>query len=160
MNFLTLQKKAQSLKESKIRTDLFKFIKSIEKVFIDLNIDQIEEHKNTQGKTLKNKIKKFSSGLYSESTAEFAKIDGVTTPKKAGEPYNFLWTGDFLKSFDLFTKNGNVTILSTGTGSGDKSEFFNGFSDMFGLTDENLKKVIDKDLLPFLINYYQKNLFS
>lgn len=156
-NFQTAIKKAKRLTPQKVKSDLFKFIRAIEKEFIDLNISQIEDSQNSQGKLLENNDKRFT-GFYSESTQGFADLDGISTPKKAGEPYNFLWSGDFLKGFELFIQNETITLFSTGTGAEEKAAFFRGYNHLFGLTDTNLKTIIDGDILPFLLKYYKKEL--
>lgn len=156
-NFLQAQKTASQIKPARVKSEFFKYIRSIENIFFDLNIDQIEDSQNAEGQILQNRNKKFK-GVYAESTQLFALIDGVTTPKVKGTPYNFLWTGEFLKGFEMVIRNGDLSFFSTGTGSGDKAAFFKGYDHLFGLTDDNLNRVIDSELLPFLLNYYQEKL--
>ncbi|MGB0896884.1 MAG: hypothetical protein ACPGRW_06150 [Flavobacteriaceae bacterium] len=156
-NFLTAQTRAKQLKPAIVKRNLFKYVRSIEKLFIDLNIAQIEDSQDAKGELLENTDSRFS-GVYSESTQGFADLDGISTKKTAGQPYNFLWTGDFIRGFELFIKNGDLELFSTGTGSGDKAAFFDGYQHLFGLTDENLRKIIDANLIPFLTEYYRVNL--
>lgn len=153
-NFLEAQKRSRNLKASQVRRDFYKYIRSIESVFINLNVEQLENSKGSDGNLLEHKDSQKYKGVYAESTQGFANLDGITTPKTAGDPYNFLWSGDFLDGFELFIKNGDLELFSTGTGSGDKKEFFDGYEHLFSLTDENLYKVIDESLLPYFLNYY------
>lgn len=156
-NFLELQKRVKGIKPSQVRRDFFRYIRAIEKKFFDLNIEQIEDSKDAKGKLLEHKNSRFS-GVYTQLTDDIAKNENPLAEKKAGEPYNFLWTGDFLKGFELFVKNGSLELFSTGTGNGDKADFFDGYEHLFGLTDESLKEVIDVYLLPFLLEFYNKKI--
>ena len=152
------QRRAAQIKPSLVRKNLFKYIRSIEKLFFDLNIAQIEDSKNAKDKLLKHSNTDLFSGVYAESTQGFADLDGISTPKRAGDPYNFLWSGEFISGFELFVKNGDIELFSTGTGGGEKAKFFKGYKDLFGLTNENLREVINTELLPFFLAYYKKSL--
>lgn len=153
------RKSAENLTESNLNNDLFDYIIALKKEFIKLNTEQINDHVNAKGKLLKNKNKKFT-GIYTKATEEIAKAanPGPITTKKEGQPYNFLWGGDFMNNFYLYKKQGQITIGSTGTGSGDKEEFFRGYEDLFGLTDENLKGVIRDKILPLFIKNIRNTL--
>lgn len=153
------RKSAENLTESNLNNDLFDYIIALKKEFIKLNTEQINDHVNAKGKLLKNKNKKFS-GIYTKATEEIAKAanPGPITTKKEGQPYNFVWGGDFMNNFYLYKKQGQITIGSTGTGSGDKEEFFRGYEDLFGLTDENLKGVIRDKILPLFIKNIRNTL--
>lgn len=149
------QKRAKNIKPSQVKSDLFKYVRSVEKLFIDLNIAQIEDSQNAKGGLLDNPN---YSGVYSKATEEIASYENPLAPKTAGEPYNFLWTGEFIKGFELFIRNGDLELFSTGTGNEDKAEFFNGYKELFGLTDKNLRAIIESDLLPFVLKYYRQKL--
>ena len=153
------RKSAENLTESNLNNDLFDYIIALKKEFIKLNTEQINDHVNAKGKILKNKNKKFT-GIYTKATEEIAKAanPGPITSKKAGQPYNFVWGGDFMNNFYLYKKQGQITIGSTGTGSGDKEEFFRGYEDLFGLTEENLKGVIRDKILPLFIKNIRNTL--
>lgn len=153
------RKSAENLTESNLNNDLFDYIIALKKEFIKLNTEQINDHVNAKGKLLKNKNKKFT-GIYTKATEEIAKAanPGPITTKKEGQPYNFVWGGDFMNNFYLYKKQGQITIGSTGTGSGDKEEFFRGYEDLFGLTEENLKGVIRDKILPLFIKNIRNTL--
>lgn len=52
-------------------------------------------------------------GRYSKATEAFAKIERPRKPKKAGEPYNFEWTGGFFDLMYLFFEDTkSYTLLS------------------------------------------------
>lgn len=161
------RKSAENLTESNLNNDLFDYIIALKKEFIKLNTEQINDHVSSKGKLLKNKNKKFT-GIYTKATEEIAKAanPGPITTKKEGQPYNFVWGGDFMNNFYLYKKQGQIIIGSTGTSSGssstlfgdDKEEFFRGYEDLFGLTDENLKGVIRDKILPLFIKNIRNTL--
>lgn len=161
------RKSAENLTESNLNNDLFDYIIALKKEFIKLNAGQIHDHKNSKGKKLENKNKKYS-GFYTKATEEIAKAanPGPITSKKEGKPYNFVWGGDFMNNFYLYKKQGEIVMGSTGTGTGtistlfgdDKEEFFRGYEDLFGLTDENLKGVIRDKILPLFIKNIRNTL--
>lgn len=161
------RKAAENLSESNLNNDLFDYIIALKKEFIKLNAHQIHDHKNSKGKTLVNKNKRFS-GYYTKATEEIAKAANPkpTTPKIEGQPYNFVWSGDFMNNFYLYKKHGEIIMGSSGTGTGsistlfgdEKEEFFRGYEDLFGLTDENLKGVIRDKILPLFIKNVRNTL--
>ena len=97
-NFKTHQERARKLNPKRISKDFFLYVKKLENLFFDLNIIQLEDSKDSKGKLLKNKNKRFK-GVYTQATEEIAKQENPKAPKKAGEPYNFLYHGDFLAGF-------------------------------------------------------------
>lgn len=115
---------------------------SLEEKITSLNIAQIEDHTSADGSRLKNDNELYS-GIYKPATANYAAL-GIPTvplmPKVAGQPYNFLWTGEFIPNFHIRKVGNDFEIYSTGTGSGLKKEFFDGYKNLFGLItgDENM----------------------
>jgi len=163
-NFLDHQKRAKLLTTQKVSSDLFKFIKSIENEIFDLNINQLQKAENSEGEPLINTVKTASgkpkyTGVYSQLTADIASSESPVLEKKAGELYNFGYTGDFF-NFEMSLFNDRVELFSTGTGSGEKKEFFDGYKSLYGLTPKSLIKIIEERLKPFLINYYTKSILG
>lgn len=161
MNLKEAVQRARSLSPEKIIRDLFLEIRRIEDFLISLNIDQVESHQNSQGGRLENDDSTYS-GYYTEKTEAIYNNSPNWTarkPKVAGDPYNFDMTGAFLTGFQLYIEGGVVSIDSAGTETNaDKARFFMGYEDLFGLTDENLEKVITEKVLPFFIDYFIENL--
>jgi len=123
----------------KLQNDLYKFIRSIEKDFLDLNKDQIEnQSKDIFGNPL---------GFYSKSTEIISK-----GKKKAGEPFSGVDSGDWFKGFYMQEVSGVLRFRSKDSKSNliisSESWLSN---EVFGLSDENLQKVIIEKLLPFFI---------
>lgn len=149
--------RSRSLTPARVSSDLFKFIKSIEREIFDLNIKQIEKAEDAKGLPLVNKDTTFD-GVYSKLTEDIAAVENPVLPKKEGELYNFAWTGDFLSGFDMNVFNDHVEIFSTGEGSGEKKAFFDGYQSLYGLTPESIKIIIETRLIPFLNTYSRQML--
>lgn len=157
MNFQEALKKAESLSPETVSKALFLEVRKIEQVLINLNINQIEDSEDSFNKTLEN-TNKLYTGVYQPYTVAKALMENPKAPKRLGEPYNFLWEGDFLSGFEVKISNETISLNSTGTGSGGKAIFFAGYKDIFGLTDESLTKVVNENLLPFFIDYFNNQL--
>lgn len=127
---------------------LFQEIRKIEQELINYNIEQIENFTDSYGQPMVNTNKRFN-GRYSKLTEEIAKKENPLATKNEGDPYNFLWTGDFLSGFELRIENETLSFTNTGTGANEKKAFFDGYKNLLGLTDENLNLVISERILPF-----------
>ena len=87
-------------------------------------------------------------GRYSRATEEITK-----GRKKAGEPFDFKETGDFLKGFKI---NKNKQIFSTDPKSSDLQDKYG--TAIFGLTEENNKKVNYEIFKPKIQEFVNRNL--
>lgn len=138
--------KAKLIQPDRLKNDLFKFIKSIEKEFLDKNKEQIQEDsKDIFGKPI---------GFYSYGS-ELASGG----KKKKGDPFTGFDTGNWLKGFFMQEVSGVLRFSS----NDDKNQLIlnsnNWLSDeLFGLSDENLKEVIETRLLPFFIENIRNKL--
>ena len=150
-------KLSRSVTSARISSELFRFIKSIEKEIFDLNIKQIEQAEDAKGLPLINKDTSFS-GVYSQTTEDIAAAEKPILPKRAGELYNFGYTGEFLGNFEMTLFKDHVEIFSTGEGSGEKKAFFDGYQSLYGLAPESIKQIIETRLIPFLHNYSRQSL--
>jgi hypothetical protein len=124
-----------------------------ERKILDLNIDAFQSGRGSDGKILKNSSPVFK-GVYTLATQ-------MQNPKKiAGEAYDFVDTGDFISNLQIDMQQ-NLTkfdIFSTGTGSGEKSIFFKGYTNLFGL-DENNTKILNYNIIyPEIMTYIKKYL--
>ena len=117
-----------------------KAVRKLETQIIRKNIDNIEDHIGADGQELKNSNPMFS-GYYKKSTEEISKttFSPPLLPKIAGQPYNWIWTGVFIGNFHLDINAGQdkIKIYSTGTGTGEKADFFKGYKNLYGLTKED-----------------------
>lgn len=129
-------KNSQKLTPKKIEELLFKSIKKIEKKLIQINQKQIFEKSSD--------IFGNSIGFYSKATEIISK-----GRKKQGEPFDLFDKGDFFKGFFIRIDGDNVFFGSSDPKTG--LIFENLLSvDIFGLTENNLSNVIQKDIKPLL----------
>jgi hypothetical protein len=131
--------KAKKLTLSNQSRDLFKFIRSIEKEILDLERKRIsEDSKDIFGKPI---------GFYSFFTDHLT--NGI---KKAGEPFTGKDTG---KWFDGFYMQEVAGVLRFGSRDPKTKDILSSehwlSHELFGLSDEDLKEVIETRLLPFFI---------
>lgn len=118
-----------------------------------LNIDNFQSGIGSDGKDLNSGNSRFN-GFYSLSTQL------ISPEKTAGKLYTFLETGDFLSNFQIDVSNDltKVSFFSTGTGSGDKADFFRDYKNLFGLDQINADLMRYKIILPKLQDYVNSNL--
>lgn len=130
-----------------------KIVLKNEDKIIDLNVDQIQSGEGSDGKDLNNTNSKFK-GYYTLATQM------INPEKTAGSLYTFFDTGNFLGNFNTQISNDltKVDIFSTGTGAGEKSEFFRGYTNLFGLNPKNERDFNYNILLPELHKYIKKYL--
>lgn len=130
-----------------------KIVLKNEDKIIDLNVDQIQSGEGSEGKDLNNTNSKFK-GYYTLATQM------INPEKTAGSLYTFFDTGNFLGNFNTQISNDltKVDIFSTGTGAGEKSEFFRGYTNLFGLNPKNERDFNYNILLPELQKYIKKYL--
>lgn len=140
-------KKSRSIQPKRLKNDLFKYIRSIERELINRNKKQIEDDSSDIfGKPI---------GFYSEAT------DLITGGrKKKGDPYTGVDTGDWFKGFYMQEVAGVVTFRSSDPKNADILYGDNNWlsDELFGLTDENLWEVIETKLLPFFIQNAREKL--
>jgi hypothetical protein len=117
---------------------MFKAIREAENVILNLNKEQLSDGKNYLG---------IEVGTYKEETAMLALFDKPRKPKEAGSPYNFEWSGDFFDNFKMGINGNEVTITSNVQGDDSKLNFLLN-NNLFGLNEDNLKKVIREQILP------------
>lgn len=144
--FLTLQEKAKKLTPTKVKSDLFTFIKTLEEELIAYNVATLhQDSEDIDGKPI---------GFYSYATELI-----TNGRKKAGEPFDLLESGKFLDN--VFAKVENNSIFFD-TKDNKKQEVVKNLLsvNIFGLQDDDLNKIIETKLLPFMQNYYLKELLQ
>ena len=135
-----------TLKESEINATLFAYIRSIENVLVEYNVNQINvDSKDIFGKPI---------GFYSQATEVITNGE-----KRAGQPFTGYDTGSWLGSFFLRPVNGGFQFWAKDSKNGDilKSPYWLS-DDLFGLSDESLKEAIKEYFLPFFLNYFRNAL--
>lgn len=131
--------KSKKLSQKKLSDDLYRFIRTIEKEILDKNKEQIEFD---------------SEDIFGNALGYFSKATEMITGgrKKAGEPFTGKETGDWFKGFYMQEVSGVLRINSKDPKTIDILRSDNWLSnEVFGLSDENLKAIIEEKLLPFFI---------
>lgn len=149
-----LQKRLQTINESNIEKSFFDEFFKLEDVILEMQRTQIDNFKGFDGKRLNNKISLFSKGKYREATQGYADENNPypsLTGKSKGEDYNFVWGGDFMGNFRMKRQNKGLELFSTGTGSGAKQDFFEGYTNMFGL-DKNNTSTIEGEVMYYVLD--------
>ncbi|WP_438423261.1 hypothetical protein [Aquimarina macrocephali] len=142
--FLQAQQKAKRQTPQKIKSELFRFIRTLEKELADVNVNRLHDYsQDVDGNPI---------GFYSPGT------ESITNGrKKEGQPFDLKDTGEFLES--LFSEVRNDSIFFDTKDEKKKEVLINLLSkDIFGLTDEDLREVIDSKISPFFLKYLRKNL--
>jgi len=122
-----------------ISREMFAFIKTVSEYMVELNKKQInQDSQDIYGKAI---------GFYSKAT------DILTNGQKEwGTPFTGKDTGDWLNSFYLTVLDDIFYFGSTDPKTDDILDSPHWLShSLFGLTDENLKDVIDTKILPFVL---------
>lgn len=138
---------------SKILDEQERIVLANEDKIINLNVDAFQSGKGSDGKDLKNTNSLFK-GVYTLSTQL------INPSKRAGDLYTFQDTNAFISNFQIQFQS-NLTkfdIFSTGTGSGDKSIFFAGYTNLYGLDKQN-QDVVNWDIIyPQLMKFIKQTL--
>ncbi len=132
--------KAKAITPERLSKDLFKFIRSIEKEILDLEKKRIsEDSKDIFGKPI---------GFYSSGTEIMSG-----GKKKAGDPFDGIDTGDWMKGFYMQEVSGVLRFSSKDPKNNAILNSENWLSEeLFGLSDKQLEEVVRNRLLPFFLN--------
>jgi hypothetical protein len=122
---------------------------------IRLNANQLQDGQGSDDKDLKHSNSKYK-GVYKPLTQEIAEQESTVLPKRAGELYNFAWSGDFLANMQLKIERREFRIFSTGTGSGSKADFFRGYTNLYGLNKKSREQFIENIFRSKLVTNYKK----
>lgn len=145
-NFNQQLKKARKLTPTRLSNDLFSFIRKIEAEIVKLNVDQI----NIESKDIFNK----NIGFYSYHTEVL-----TNGAKKKGEPFDGKDTGKWLDSFFVDIQGKAFRLFATDPKTHLILDSENWLSDdLFGLSDKDLKALIDNRLKPFFIENLRNTL--
>jgi len=123
-----------------------RIIKRNEKNIINLNKGQFIDGFGSDNKPLFNVLRQYT-GVYRQGY------------KKQGL-YNFFETGTFLNNMYVYLEPNKTTLLidSSGKGSGEKSLFFAGYNNLFGLDKESERILNYEIILPELTQWIKKYL--
>lgn len=144
---------AKKLTSQRVSNDLFDFLKSISKEIVEINKNKVSK----DSKDIFNQ----AIGFYSEATEYITKNNALLGKgnkiKYAGDPFDAEDTGYFLKGFYVNISNAELKFGSTDSKTEIILKSDNWLSDdLFGLSDKDLRELIDNQLLPFIINNQRK----
>lgn len=145
-NFNTQLAKCKNIDPNTVTDELFQFIKSLSAYLVELN---------------KNQINKDSKDIFEKPIGFYSKATELIThgEKGYGEPFTGKDTGNWLNALYVTVLDDIFYFGSTDPKTDDILDSPDWLSsDLFGLTDDNLKELIDSKLKPFVINYYRKEL--
>lgn len=134
-------KKLEFLRNN-VKGELNKVLSNHEADIVRLNYLQMIDGYGSDNKNLFNARPEFD-GVYSGES------------QKQGL-YDFFVTGQFKRGLFATVKDGLITVDSTGKGSGEKSLFFSGYINLFGLNDDSmvkLRRIIQQDIQNFINKY-------
>jgi len=145
-NFNTQLEKAKQLQPEIVSKELFDFIKSMSVLMVEMNKKQINQD---------------SQDIYGKAIGYYSKATELITngTKGAGKPFTGKDTGSWLNAFYVSFIGDTFFFGSTDPKTDDILDSPNWLSSsLFGLTDENLTELIQSKILPFILNYYRKEL--
>lgn len=112
-----------------------------------MNLAQIDASTGFDDKSLYNPEYK---GTYSKNTSISAFRKGLYKP--VGDKYDFQWTGRFRSGFEILDRPAGYAIDSVGAyGNDGKTEFFEGYQNMFGLDSANTASV-ESEVVYYVLN--------
>lgn len=131
-------RKLESVRDN-IQKETGNILNRYKRQIIDLNKNQFTDGYGSDNRNLFNVQREF---------------DGVYAPgyKKQGL-YDFYETGAFIRGMFVTVNKNRFKVDSSGKGSGDKSVFFSGYTNLFGLNDysmEKLRKLIAPELKKYI----------
>jgi hypothetical protein len=153
MNVLDYINKLQSVR-NRLQDETEKIIYNNEDEIIDLNLKQIDNDLGFDNKELLNP--KFD-GVYSVNN-----FNQLGEFRPAGTLYTFRNTGEFRREFyiQITPDSTKIIIDSYGTGGvgSKKHNFFKGYNNIFGLTNQNQYILNYEIILPELNKFIKENL--
>lgn len=137
-------------------------IKACDYVIANMLSEQARIVKRNEKKIIRLNINQFIDGYGSDDKSLFnarPEYDGVYAPdyKKSGL-YDFFETGAFIRNMYIYLEPDNTTLFidSSGKGSGEKSLFFAGYTNLFGLDSKSEEILNYQIILPELLQWIKK----
>ena len=148
-NVFEIQSRVSALKDRKtLELILFEEVKRFSGLLIDIQQERLSKGKDIEGKIL---------GRYTISTEGYALFGDPKPiqPKKAGEPYNLEWTGEFFESMFLQVFQTKATFKSRGEGwlSLNKQ-----FDDLMGLDEDGKENALSEFLFDAFIKRVRRRM--
>ena len=145
-------KQVNKIQTNNIEIVLFSIIKSIQKEIIEANKEQLSKGKDVFNKTI---------GLYSRATEVITTNQYLLGQrkdiKKAGTPFTAQDTGDFFKGFYLEIVGDTFRLFSKDPKTHEILDTWQSDA-LFGLTEQKLREIVLRDILPFLLKHIRNTL--
>ena len=146
--------KARNLQPDKMLYSIY-IRNDIKRIIINLNrINQLTKGLNSEGETIG--VYSVVTDITSENTV--FTFEGNRYEKIAGEPYNFVDTGDFFKSFQVQVDGDGFVIVADDNKENETLTDKYG-ENILGLTRESLNELGQK-IIPLLIDKTRKEIFK
>lgn len=126
-----------------LKGETSKILQKHERDIVRLNVNQMIDGYGSDDKNLFNVLSQYD-GIYNRGY------------KKSGL-YDFFETGQFIRGLFAKVQGNNIFVDSTGKGTGDKSLFFAGYTNLFGLNDDSMNK-LRALIMPELKEYLKSKL--
>lgn len=140
------QNLARTSNREEIYKEVFRIIRLLEAYLVDLQQLQLSEGQNPQGQTI---------GTYSPATEEFAKQENPLQPKRAGDPYNFEWTGKFFRGMNIKVGKNEAVFTSSDSKT---PLLIQQYGQLFGLSDKHLEEAVREKILPRFLEEWRGKL--
>lgn len=125
---------------------VFEQIKRYENLFVRKQKEQLSKGEDSLGDLF---------GTYTQATEDIAKTESPRKPKKAGQPYNFEYTGGLFDGMQLIVNKDSALFYSTDSKT---PELIAKYDGLFGLQEDNLKEIIQRAILPSLVLELRKQI--
>lgn len=139
-------------------------IKACDYVIANMLSEQARIVRRNEDKIIRLNVNQFIDGYGSDDKNLFnvhPEFDGIykTGYKKQGL-YDFFETGVFIRNMYVYLEPNNMTLFidSSGKGTGEKSLFFSGYTNLFGLDSKSEYILNYEIILPELLQWIKKHL--
>ena len=138
---VTVKDLLKKLKGVNIKSLTATVIKEHQNEIVQVNQIALDKGENYLGQTV---------GLYSKATELIAKENPIPNqPKKAGQPYNFDWSGNLLERMFITYRNATIKFDSRGKGDNQK-QLFVGINRLMGVNEKDSKLINNEIIKPAL----------
>jgi hypothetical protein len=140
------QKLSRIANKKALELILFVEIKRYENIFVKIQKEQLSKGESNTGDIF---------GTYTEATESIARLENPRKPKIAGQPYNFEYTGGLFDDMVLDVFEDRASFFSNDSKT---EELMQKYKGLFGLQEDNLRKIIREVIAPAFILQIRKEL--
>jgi hypothetical protein len=126
--------------------EVFRAIKFLETYLLDLQKEQLSAGVDNEGVEI---------GTYSRLTETIARQSNPIKPKRAGDPYNFEWTGGFFQGMRLDVGKQEAVFTSSDSKTPMLTVKYPG---LLGLTQDHLNQALEDRIIPEFLKAWKEKL--